>query len=129
MIKEEGYRTTTEAAAGFVGVTAGDAPGAPAAFSMRGFTFSEINILYNGIRVGPQSFTSRIMDTSSLDRIEILKGPASLMSGEGATGGAVNYVTKAPHIGPITSEAFVARDSFKGYRSSFGSGGSTLLPF
>ena len=42
--------------------------------------------------------TSRIMDTANLEQIEILKGPASLMSGEGATGGAINYVTKtAPY--------------------------------
>ncbi len=46
------------------------------------------------------------MDTANLDRVEILKGPASLLSGEGATGGAINYVTKVPHTGPIVNEAF-----------------------
>src|SRR5262249_30999144 len=48
-IKEQGYRTTTEAAQGAVGVLSGDAAGAPAAFQMRGFTFGEVNVLYNGI--------------------------------------------------------------------------------
>ena len=67
------------------------------------------------------------MDTANLDRVEILKGPASLLSGEGATGGAINYVNKAPHTGPITNEAFVGFDSFKGYRAGYGSGGSTLI--
>ena len=43
--------------------------------------------------------TGRPMDTANLEQVEILKGPASLMSGEGATGGAINYVTKAPHTG------------------------------
>ena len=94
-IREEGYRTTTEAAQGFVGVTAGDSPGAPASYSMRGFSGTQINTLYNGIKIGPSEMTGRVMDTGNLDRIEILKGPASLLSGEGATGGAVNYVTKA----------------------------------
>src|SRR5205085_1127327 len=126
-IKEQGYRTTTEAAQGFVGVTSGDAPGAANAFSMRGYSFSEINTLYNGLKIGPQSMTSRVMETGNLDRIEILKGPASLMSGEGATGGAVNFVTKAPHTGPIVNEAFGSWDSFNGYRSGFGSGGSTPI--
>jgi outer membrane receptor protein involved in Fe transport len=124
-IKGLGLRTTTEAAEGAVGVTAGDAPGAPANFSMRGFSGTQINTLYNGIKIGPSEMTSRIMDTGNLDRIEILKGPASLLSGEGATAGAVNYVTKAPHTGPIMNEAFTAWDSFNGYRAGFGSGGST----
>ena len=67
------------------------------------------------------------MDTANLDRVEILKGPASLLSGDGATGGAINYVTKAPHTGPIVNEAFTGFDSFKGYRAGYGSGGSTLI--
>src|SRR5262245_19833813 len=126
-IKEWGYRTTTEAAQGFSGVTAGDAPGAPANFSMRGFSGTQINTLYNDIKIGPSAMTSRIMDTGNLDRIEILKGPASLLSGEGATGGAVNYVTKSPHTGPIVTETFSSWDSFNGYRYGFGSGGSTMI--
>ncbi len=125
MIRNRGFRTTTEAAQGAVGVTAGDAPGAPGNFSMRGYSFSQINILYDGIRMGPASMTSRVMDTGNLERIEFLKGPASLMSGEGAAGGAINYVTKRPHSGPIESDAYVSYGSFNTVRAGFGSGGST----
>jgi iron complex outermembrane receptor protein len=125
LIKEQGYRTTTETAQGFPGVTAGDGPGAAANFSMRGFSGTQINTLYNGIKIGPSEMTNRIMDTYNLDRVEILKGPASLLSGEGATGGAVNYVTKAPHTGPIINESFTGWDSISGFRSGYGSGGST----
>jgi iron complex outermembrane receptor protein len=124
---EQGYRTTTEAAQGAVGVLAGDAGGAPAGYSMRGFDFSQVNILYNDINIGPQSFTSRVMDTFVLDRVEFLKGPSSLMSGEGAIGGAVNYVNKVPTTGPVKNEAFASVDSFGSVRSGFGSGGSTSL--
>ncbi len=126
-IEDRGLRTTTDIAQAAVGVTAGDSPGAPASFSMRGFTGTQINTLYNGIRVGPSEMTGRIMDTANLERVEIIKGPASLLSGEGAVGGAVNYVTKAPHTGPITNEAFTSFDSFRGYRAGYGSGGSTLI--
>src|SRR5258708_37125746 len=70
--------------------------------------------------------TGRPMDTFNLDRVEVLKGPASLLSGEGATGGAINYVTKAPHTGAIVNEAFTSFDSFRGYRAGYGSGGRTL---
>jgi iron complex outermembrane receptor protein len=126
-IRDRGIRTTTESAEAMVGVLGADPPGAPATFSMRGFTGDQLNTLYNGIRVGPSNMTGRPMDTSGLDRIEVLKGPASLMSGEGATGGAINYVTKTPHTGAITNEAYTSFDSFKGYRAGYGSGGSTLV--
>jgi iron complex outermembrane receptor protein len=124
-LQDRGLRTNTEAAEAFVGVTAADPPGAPASFSMRGFSGSEINTLYNGIKVGPSTMTSRVMDTGNLEQIEILKGPASLLSGEGATGGAINYVTKRPHTGKVVNETFALYDSFDGYRVGFGSGGST----
>src|ERR1700712_3650423 len=101
-IEDRGLRTTTDIAQAAVGVTAGDSPGAPASFSMRGFVGDQINTLYNGIRVGPSTMTGRIMDTANLDRVEIIKGPASLLSGGGAGGGGVQYVSKAPHTGPLT---------------------------
>ena len=124
-IREQGYRTTTEVAKGAVGVTAGDGPAEPSAFSMRGLTNSQINVLYNGIKIGPQNMTSRYMDTANLDSVEILKGPASLLSGEGATGGSINYVNKQPTSGPVQNETFFSYDSLNSFRSSYGSGGST----
>jgi iron complex outermembrane recepter protein len=127
MMQEQGYRTTTETAEGAVGVLSGDAAGAPAGFSMRGFDFSQVKILYNDINIGPQSFTSRVMDTFALDRVEFLKGPSSVMSGEGAIGGAVNYVNKLPTTGPVKNEMFSTVDSFGTVRAGFGSGGSTSL--
>jgi iron complex outermembrane recepter protein len=124
-IRTQGFRSVTEAAQGSVGLTAGDNPAEPSAFSMRGFTGSQINTLYNGIKIGPQNMTSRVMDAGNLERIEILKGPASLMSGEGAAGGAINFVTRRPHQGPVENEAYASYGSFNTTRMGFGSGGST----
>ncbi|WP_426413053.1 TonB-dependent receptor [Bradyrhizobium ganzhouense] len=124
-IREQGYRTVSDVAQGAVGVTAGDNPAEPSAFSMRGFTNSQINTLYNGIKIGPQNMTSRIMDTANLEAVEILKGPASLISGEGAAGGAINLVTRQPHTGPIQNEADFSYDSLNSFRAHYGSGGST----
>ena len=126
-MESRGLRSVSEAMQGAVGVTAGDHPAEPSAFSMRGFSSSQINTLYNGIKIGPQNMTSRIMDTGNLERIEILKGPASLMSGEGAAGGAVNLVTRKPHSGPIENEATILFGSFRTVRAGFGSGGSTAV--
>ncbi|WP_164938768.1 TonB-dependent receptor [Bradyrhizobium guangdongense] len=124
-MREQGYRTVSDVAQGAVGVTAGDNPAEPSAFSMRGFTNSQINTLYNGIKIGPQNMTSRIMDTANLEAVEILKGPASLISGEGAAGGAINFVTKQPHTGAIRNEADLSYDSLSSFRVHYGSGGST----
>ena len=124
-MREQGYRTVSDVAQGAVGVTSGDNPAEPSAFSMRGFTNSQINTLYNGIKIGPQNMTSRIMDTANLEAVEFLKGPASLISGEGAAGGAINFVTKQPHTGPIRNEADFSWDSLNSFRAHYGSGGST----
>jgi iron complex outermembrane recepter protein len=126
-MRDQGYRTTPDTVQGAVGVLSLDAAGAPAGFSMRGFDFSQVNVLYDGIKLGPQSFTSRVMDTANLDRVEFLKGPSSLMSGDGAIGGAVNYVSKQPTAGPIQNEAFISADSLGSIRSGFASSGSTSL--
>lgn len=126
-MQELGIRTTTDIAKAATGVTGGDAPGAPAIFSMRGFTGDQNSTLYNGIPIGPSTMTGRPMDTANLQQAEIIKGPDSLVAGLGATGGAINYVTKAPHTGPIVNEAFTSYDSFNGYRAGYGSGGSTLI--
>ncbi|MBH5399767.1 TonB-dependent receptor [Bradyrhizobium sp. CNPSo 4010] len=124
-MREQGYRTVSEVAQGAVGVTSGDNPAEPSAFSMRGFTNSQINTLYNGIKIGPQNMTSRIVDTANLEAVELLKGPASLISGEGAAGGAINFVTKQPHTGAIHNEADFSWDSLNSFRAHYGSGGST----
>lgn len=124
-IREQGYRTTAETVNGAVGVVSVDAAGAPAGFSMRGFSFSEVNVLYNGIWIGPQSITSRWMETANLHQVEFLKGPSSLMSGMNAIGGAVNYVSRQPTTGPIQNEIDLSLDSLGSFRTHYGSGGST----
>jgi iron complex outermembrane recepter protein len=127
-MQDQGYRTTTDTAQGAVGVLSGDAGGAPANFSMRGFSFSEVNTLYNGIWTGPSDITARWMGTANLDQVEFLKGPSSLMSGINAIGGSVNYVSRQPTTGPIQNEADVSFDSLGSILSHYGSGGSTPVP-
>jgi iron complex outermembrane receptor protein len=127
-MREQGYRTTPETAAGAVGVLAVDVAGAPAGFSMRGFSFGEVTVLYNGIWIGPQSITSRVLDTANLAQVEFVKGPLSLMSGLATIGGSVNYVSRQPTTGPIRSELDTSIDTLGTYRTHYGSGGSTAVP-
>jgi iron complex outermembrane receptor protein len=127
-IQDQGYRTSSEIAKGAVGVLDLDSSGAPANFSMRGFTFGQVNILYNGISIGQSSDTSRVMDMAGLAQVEFLKGPSALMSGMDAIGGSVNYVNKLPTTGPIQNELDLSVDSLGTFRSHYGSGGSTSVP-
>jgi iron complex outermembrane recepter protein len=127
-MREQGYRTTTEAAQGAVGVLSADVGGAPATFEMRGFTFGEVNVLYNGISIGPGNITSRVMETAGLEQVEFLKGPSALMTGLNAIGGSVNFVSRQPTTGPIKSELDTSIDTLGTYRTHYGSGGSTNVP-
>lgn len=124
-IKDQGYRTTTDTAQGAVGVLSGDAGGAPANFSIRGFSFGEVNTLYNGIWTGPSNITARWMGTANLGQVEFLKGPSSLMTGLNAIGGAVNYVSRQPTSGPVQNEADFSVDSLGSLLGHYGSGGNT----
>ncbi|MEH2439657.1 TonB-dependent siderophore receptor [Nostoc sp.] len=82
---------------------------------IRGFTPNSDAILRNGLR---ERTSSRIpSETANLERIEVLKGPASVLYGQGSLGGTVNLVTKQPLSSPYYSvEASVG--SFDFYRSS-----------
>jgi iron complex outermembrane receptor protein len=124
-MQDQGYRTSAEVAKGAVGVLDIDSAAAPANFLMRGFAFSGVNVLYNGISTGPSGDTTRVMDTANLDQVEFLKGPSALMSGISAIGGSVNYVSRQPTAGPIQNELDLSVDSLGTFRSHYGSGGST----
>jgi len=126
-IQNQGYRTNVDIAQGAVGVEAVNLGGAPAGFSMRGFTGDQINILYNGISLGPQDLTGRVMDPFMFDQVEFLKGASALESGLGSIGGSVNYVSRQPVSGPIQNQAFIGVDSLGSIRSGYDSTGSTAI--
>ncbi|WP_409312850.1 TonB-dependent siderophore receptor [Pseudomonas putida] len=61
-------------------------------YSVRGFTTGEL--YKNGFAINRGSYSSP--DTSNIERIEVLKGPAASLYGRGDPGGLVNIVTKRP---------------------------------
>ncbi len=64
---------------------------------IRGFDGDRILVMQNGIRSGSLASQSadhgEAIDSTSLERIEILKGPATLLYGSNAIGGVVNAVS------------------------------------
>ncbi len=62
---------------------------------MRGFSLGQAGDIYvDGMRDAP--LIER--DTFNLDRVEVLKGSASMLFGKGSTGGVVNQVSKQPFL-------------------------------
>ncbi|MGY3486976.1 iron complex outermembrane receptor protein [Bradyrhizobium sp. USDA 4011] len=100
----------TQNAAGFI---ATPAPGnGGLSFSTRGFAGSNsVMTLYDGTRfyIGSGTLTFPY-DTWSTQRVEVLRGPASVLYGEGAIGGVINVVPKKPQGTPY-NEAEVSLDS------------------
>ena len=72
-----------------------------------------------GSWIGPQSITSRVLDTANLEQVEFVKGPLSLMSGLATIGGSVNYVSRQPTTGPIKNELDTSIDTLGTYRTHF----------
>lgn len=107
------------------GFTASPAPGnGGLSFSTRGFTGnSTVMTLYDGTRLYVGSGTLTFpFDTWSAQRIEVLRGPASVMYGEGAIGGAINVISKMP-LTVQRNEAEVSLDSNMTKRLAVDSGG------
>ncbi len=96
MMQLRGLRTAVEAVEAAVGMTGGTQFGSIPSYSTRGFGGNNVTIMRDGIRQNTASQSSRTVDSFILDRIEVLKGPDGLMFGEGAIGGAVNYISKSP---------------------------------
>ena len=94
VIKDQRATSVIETIRNSSGVVSGaDSPRDPFVnFDIRGFDASE-NTLTNGLQ---DPTNGRAIVTNNIERIEILKGPASVLFGQGTVGGTVNYVTKKP---------------------------------
>ena len=120
-----GFRTAAEAVEGAVGMTGGIFFGSIPYYSTRGFSGNNITVLRDGIRQNTAAQASRPLDSFNLDRVEILKGPSSLMFGEGAVGGAVNYVSKSPDK-TFRGEALASYGAWNAVRLGVGLGGPVV---
>lgn len=119
-LQQKGLRTTKEALSDATGVTVGNVPGNPAVVSMRGFTGNTVNVLQDGVRVAASTLTTRDMDTWKYEKVEVLKGPASVLYGEGSLGGTINLVTRKPTLDEQKLEGLLSTGSFGTRRAAIG---------
>lgn len=111
-LQVRGLRTARETFNDVVGAIAGNVPGNPAVVSMRGFAGNTVSILQDGVRVSTSTVVQRDTNNWHYDRIEVLKGPASVLYGEGALAGVINKVTRRPVIGERHLDALISVGSF-----------------
>ncbi|WP_404478919.1 TonB-dependent receptor [Novosphingobium sp. BL-52-GroH] len=107
-----GLRTAREAFADVPGAIAGNVPGNPAVVSMRGFAGNVVSILQDGVRISSSTVVQRDTNTWHFDRIEVIKGPASVLFGEGALGGVINKVTRKPTFDGNHMDSLLSYGSF-----------------
>lgn len=111
-IQFKGLRTAREAFADVPGAIAGNVPGNPAVVMMRGFSGAAVSILQDGVRVSTSTVVQRDTNTWHFDRIEVIKGPSSVLFGEGALAGAINKVTRQPDLETDRFDAQLSAGSF-----------------
>lgn len=113
--------SVVDAANGTTGLVGHARAGAAGVYSWRGFTENAIATLYDGIRVQGSTVTTRQYDTFALERVEIMRGPASAIHGEGALSGAINYVRKRPQrTDGVATELVAAGGSYDAWRVGIG---------
>lgn len=79
--------------------TRGDYGGASQEIHIRGMGAEGTQVLVNGIVVNSPSIGSADVakiPLNSIEKIEVIKGPGSLLYGTGAMGGIINIITKRP---------------------------------
>jgi len=101
-IRDRLFRTTPEALRDVPGVMVQKTSHGQGSPYIRGFTGFQNLVLVDGIRLnnavfrsGPNQYWNTV-DPFSLRRLEIVKGPTSVLYGSDAVGGTVNALTKNP---------------------------------
>ncbi|MCB1954215.1 MAG: TonB-dependent siderophore receptor [Rhodocyclaceae bacterium] len=95
LMDERDLDTVKEVLKNTAGITFQAAEGGEEDIRLRGFPLAQSGDLYvDGVR--DPAFYDR--DTFNMDRVEVLRGSASMLFGRGSTGGAVNQVNKSPRL-------------------------------
>lgn len=112
-------------AAGIVGGSSGH--GTAGNYSVRGFTgYPGIDFLQDGIKLNGTIFSKRSLDVANLDRIEVIRGAASVLNGEGSIGATVNLITKKPNFEKEETELGLRAGSHDSYRLNLGKAGIAI---
>lgn len=74
-----------------------------------------VAVYVDGVYIGrSQGLSAEVAD---LQRIEVLRGPQGSLYGRNATGGAINYITRAPELGELSARQSVAFGNYDQIRT------------
>lgn len=129
-IEKLGFDFALDAVASAPGVTINQNGGFGGAASVRirGAASGQTLVLIDGVPVGDPSITDggfnfAFLDSSEVERIEVLKGPQSTLWGSDAIGGVVSVTTKQAETG-LGGRAFAEYGSFNTLRGGASMGGA-----
>ena len=126
-IRERGDASVQDAISRATGISRTGSPGdGGTSLQARGFTGqSSVLQLYDGQRMFDGAGTSTFpVDTWSVERVDVLRGPASVMYGQGATGAVINTIAKKPFEGEIENHIRLGYGSYDRQQEALDSGGS-----
>ncbi|PZQ41854.1 MAG: TonB-dependent siderophore receptor [Pseudomonas putida] len=126
-IQQRNNVTVQDAVTRSPGITFTGTPGdGGTGLSARGFDgHGSVMTLFDGARLytgaGTQTFP---VDPWMVERIDVIRGPASVLYGEGATGAVVNVIPKKPFTGDIHNHLRLGYGSWDRQQLGLDSGGS-----
>ncbi|MCG8638991.1 MAG: TonB-dependent receptor [Desulfobacterales bacterium] len=114
-IRRKGYTSVADALKDVPGVEISDQSLAGSKrINIRGESGARVLIMVDGQKITEQKSMDGaplLIDPETIDRIEVIKGPASVLYGSEAIGGAVNIITKKGGNRPLQASASVTYDS------------------
>ncbi len=109
VIEQRSSSSTADALREMTGVQVQKTTAGHGAPIIRGLIGNDILLLYNGVRLnrptirpGGNQYMNTV-DAEALQRIEVVRGPGSVLYGSDAIGGVVNMITRPP---PFTDDGF-----------------------
>lgn len=126
-IRQRGDASVLEAVTRATGISASGNPGnGGTSLTSRGFSgHGSVMQLYDGLRLYVAAGTVTFpFDPWTAERIEVLRGPASVLYGEGAIGGAINVVPRMPASEGFELDSHAAYGADQTMRAALGLGGA-----
>lgn len=87
-------------------------------FKVRGFAQQDIGLYRDGMQLRSSGYASFKQEAYGAERIELLRGPTSVLYGQNAPGGIVNVVSKRPHA-DMLNEVELQTGSFDHKQGAF----------
>lgn len=111
-----------------VGYSAGVTPSASTDFredliTFRGFPYDWASAFLDGLQMPSSTYANSTVEPYGLERLEVLKGPASMLYGQTSTGGIINMQSKRPTSTPV-NEVEAKVGNHERYQGAFDVGGA-----